>query len=142
MKMNKLLLLSVLSLGLLMGCTGNNNPSQSGGNSGNESESDNPSSSSSEPIIEKKVTVNFYLDYNHVSNDQIIFTTQVDNGGLISEKPTNPTEAPYPEFPVFKGWSKKEIIDDINDLWNFESDIVIANSGVFSLYGIWVAEGE
>ena len=136
MKMNKLLLLSVLSLGLLMGCTGNNNPSQGG------SGSDDTSSSSSESIIEKKVTVNFYLDYNHVSKDQIIFTVEVDNGGLISEKPTNPTEAPYPEFPVFKGWSKKEIIDDINDLWNFESDIVIANSGVFSLYGIWVAEGE
>ena len=136
MKMNKLLLLSVLSLGLLMGCTGNNNPSQGG------SGSDDTSSSSSESIIEKKVTVNFYLDYNHVSKDQIVFTTQVDNGGLISEKPANPTEAPYPEFPVFKGWSKKEIIDDINDLWNFESDIVIANSGVFSLYGIWVAEGE
>lgn len=136
MKMNKLLLLSVLSLGLLMGCTGNNNPSQGG------SGSDDTSSSSSESIIEKKVTVNFYLDYNHVSKDQIIFTVEVDNGGLISEKPANPTEAPYPEFPVFKGWSKKEIIDDINDLWNFESDIVIANSGVFSLYGIWVAEGE
>ncbi len=136
MKMNKLLLLSVLSLGLLMGCTGNNNPSQGG------SGSDDTSSSSSESIIEKKVTVNFYLDYNHVSKDQIIFTVEVDNGGLISEKPANPTEAPYPEFPVFKGWSKKEIIDDINDLWNFESDIVIANSGVFSLYGIWVVEGE
>ena len=136
MKMNKLLLLSVLSLGLLMGCAGNNNPSQGG------SGSDDTSSSSSESIIEKKVTVNFYLDYNHVSKDQIIFTVEVDNGGLINEKPTNPTEAPYPEFPVFKGWSKKEIIDDINDLWNFESDIVIANSGVFSLYGIWVAEGE
>ncbi len=136
MKMNKLVLLSVLSLGLLMGCTNNNNPSN------NQSGSDSPSSSSSEPIIEKKVKVNFYLDYNHVSDDQIIFTTQIDNGGLITEKPNNPTEAPYPEFPVFKGWSKREIIDDISELWNFETDIVVANSGVFSLYGIWVAEGE
>ena len=136
MKMNKLVLLSVLSLGLLVGCT-NNTPSN------NQSGSDNPSSSSSsEPIIEKKVKVNFYLDYNHVSDDQIIFTTQIDNGGLITEKPNNPTEAPYPEFPVFKGWSKREIIDDISELWNFETDVVVANSGVFSLYGIWVAEGE
>lgn len=136
MKMNKLVLLSVLSLGLLVGCTNNNNPSN------NQSGSDGPSSSSSEPIIEKKVKVNFYLDYNHVSDDQIIFTTQIDNGGLITEKPSDPTEAPYPEFPVFKGWSKREIIDDISELWNFETDIVVANSGVFSLYGIWVAEGE
>ena len=137
MKMKKLLLLSILSLGLLVGCTNTNNPSN------NQSDSDDTSNvSSSEPIIEKKVTVNFYLDYNHVSNDQIIFTTQIDNGGLITEKPANPTEAPYPEFPVFKGWSKREIIDDVNDLWNFETDIVVANSGVFSLYGIWVAEGE
>ena len=137
MKMNKLVLLSILSLGLLVGCTNTNNPSN------NQSGSDDTSNvSSSESIIEKKVTVNFYLDYNHVSNDQIIFTTQIDNGGLITEKPANPTEAPYPEFPVFKGWSKREIIDDVNDLWNFEADIVVANSGVFSLYGIWVAEGE
>ena len=135
MKMNKLVLLSFLSLGLLVGCT-NNTPSN------NQSGSDSPSSISSEPIIEKKVKVNFYLDYNHVSDDQIIFTTQIDNGGLITEKPSDPTEAPYPEFPVFKGWSKREIIEDISELWNFETDVVVANSGVFSLYGIWVAEGE
>lgn len=140
MKLNRYLFVGVLSLGLLMGCTQNNSPSQK-----ESSGSDSPASesgSSSEPIIEKKVKVNFYLDYNHVSDDQIIFTTTVDNGGLIAEKPNNPTEAPYPEFPVFKGWSKKEIIDDISQLWNFENDVVIANSGVFSLFGIWVAEGE
>ena len=53
MKLNRYLFVGVLSLGLLMGCTQNNSPSQK-----ESSGSDSPASesgSSSEPIIEKKV---------------------------------------------------------------------------------------
>ena len=127
----------VLSSFALIGCTDNNN------NSGEQSSSETSSqTSSSSSIIEKKVTVEFYMDYNQVLAGNVYFTTEVDNGSLITEKPANPTQSNYPEFPVFKGWSKKEIINDLSDLWNFETDIVICNSGTFKLYGIWMAQGE
>lgn len=128
-----ILTLLVLSSFALFGCKENG-----GSSSGNPIEP----SSSSEPIIEKKVTVNFYLDFSQVDAKNVYYTCEIDNGSLISEIPANPTEAPFPEFPVFKGWSKKEVIDEINDLWDFSSDIVIANSGTFNLFGIWVAQGE
>ena len=120
-----------------MGCI-----EQGGSDSSGQSSQTSSETSSSTSIIEKKVTVEFYADYNQVLAGNVYFTTQVDNGSLITEKPANPTESNYPEFPVFKGWSNKEIIDNLDELWNFELDIVVCNSGTFKLYGIWVAQGE
>ena len=129
--------LLVLSSIALTGCI-----EQGGSSSSGQSSQDSSQSSSSTSIVERKVTVNFYLDYNQVLAGNVYFTTQVDNGSLITEKPANPTESNYPEFPVFKGWSNKEIIDNLDELWNFDVDIVIGNTGTFNLYGIWVAQGE
>ena len=129
--------LLVLSSIALTGCI-----EPSGTSDSNQSSQTTSQTSSSTSIVERKVTVNFYLDYNQVLAGNVYFTTQVDNGSLITEKPANPTESNYPEFPVFKGWSNKEIIDNLDDLWNFDVDIVIGNSGTFNLFGIWVAQGE
>ena len=136
-----LLALSTLTMVACKGF-GPNSGDKSENISQTDSSSSESSSSEESTIIERKVTVNFYLDYNQVAAGKIYFTTEVDNGGLILEQPANPTEAPYPEFPVFKGWSAKEIINNENELWNFATDKVVTNQGTFSIYGFWVAEGE
>ena len=90
---------------------------------------------------EDLITVKFYLDYNQVAAGEIYDTQYVKNGSKVKE-PTKPTESPFPEFPVFLGWSKKEVIDDKKDLWNFSKDKVKTDIDEFPIYGIWVAEGE
>ena len=92
---------------------------------------------------EGKVTVKFYIDFNQASTTEVYSTAEVDNGSLVAE-PTKPTtaQAPLPEFPVFLGWSKKEIVDDKKDLWNFSTDKIEAEGDTFAIFGIWVAEGE
>ena len=88
------------------------------------------------------MTVTFYADYNQKIIKNIYYECTVQNGELINDKPNKPTEAPFPEFPNFKGWSSKEIIDDDKDLWDFSTDKVISKTSSFELFGIWVAEGE
>lgn len=92
-----------------------------------------------------KITIKFYLDYNQIMVDNCYATYKVDNNSKLTE-PTRPTsaDAPLPEFPVFKGWSKKQIVDNDADIWNFETDVVNLESGykTFRLYGYWVATGE
>ena len=118
------LLLSLLSLTLLVGCN----------KSGKSSE---------EPLpFEGEVTITFYADYNQKIVKNVYYECTVQNGELITDKPNKPSEAPFPEFPNFKGWSSKEIIDDDKDLWDFSTDKVISKTASFELFGIWVAEGE
>jgi len=97
------------------------------------------------PIIDPDlvVTVRFYIDYNHQSTtDDIYYSCQVENGSLITDKPADPQTPNYPEFPNFKGWSEKEIIDNYDDLWNFDTDLMNSTMLVFRIYGIWMAPGE
>ena len=90
----------------------------------------------------QKITVNFYLDYNEITANEVYYTYEIKNGSKLKE-PTKPSEGTFPEFPVFKGWSHKEIIDNDADLWNFSKDEVNLEKGsVFNMFGIWVAEGE
>lgn len=90
---------------------------------------------------ENKITVNFYADYNQLNSKNVYQTLKVNKGSKLN-KPTDPKEAPMPEFPVFLGWSYKEIIDDKKDLWDFSKDKVEVDEPIFNLFGIWVAEGE
>ena len=142
MKKNKLLILSLFTALMLASCN-NGGITPSGGSGGGGSgggEDDN------------KITVNFYIDYNAANankeftiggkNSLEVWATQkVDKGAKVS-KPADPTEAPLPEFPVFLGWSYKEVIDRKEDLWNFDTDTVNTETKTFSIFGIWVAEGE
>ena len=88
-----------------------------------------------------KIQINFYVDYNQLNSKNVYHTYRVANGSKLT-KPADPTEAPMPEFPVFLGWSYKEIIDNKADLWDFSKDTVQTIEPSFSLFGIWVAEGE
>ena len=92
-------------------------------------------------IKQDEVRVDFYLDYNQVDAKNIYVSYVIKKGTHVKE-PKKPTTPPMPEFPVFKGWSKKEIIDNYQDLWNFDRDVVDTLGNVFNLYGIWVCEGE
>lgn len=122
--MKKFLLLFALSSLMMVGCHNNNND-----NYGKEGD----------------ITVKFYLDFNALATNEIYEEVLIYNNSKLKE-PKRPTaeDAPLPEFPVFKGWSTKEIIDDDSDLWNFATDKVNVDSGTteFRLYGFWASEGE
>ena len=136
--MKKLSLLLIIPAFLVLsvtGCKRDNNQSS-------HDTSDTPTTSS-EPIdITMDVTINFYIDYNNTHYKVRYYQTTVKNGSLITDVPSTPT-APSEDFPVFKGWSTKEITDDYaNDIWNFATDKVEqpSNAPVLDLYGIWAAQ--
>ena len=145
MKKNKLLVLTALaSMALLSACNNGTNPSPSGsgGGGGGDSSAD-----------DGKITVNFYIDFNTGNANkewtiggsdnapETYAVQRVENGSKVS-KPEDPKTPPFSEFPVFLGWSKKEVIDNKNDLWNFDTDTINTDTKTFSLYGCWAAEGE
>lgn len=86
------------------------------------------------------VVVNFYIDFNQYDSGEVYATQTISQGGKVTA-PATPTEAPFEMYPNFLGWSAKEIIDNKNDLWNFDTEIT-SKTGTFSIYGIWVAAGE
>ncbi len=106
-----------------------------------KTEENNNSSGDSKPVEETKITVKFYVDYTRTSEKDIYYTYETTNGSLLTPPNENP-EPIYPEFPVFKGWSHKEIIDDLEDIWDFSTDKIETTSKTFNMFGIWMAEGE
>ena len=122
-----LLVLTTLALG---GCKLFPSRSSGGGDSGEDDD---------------RITVKFYLDYNQLAVDNIYYQYKVENHKKLNA-PDVPSkdQAPLPEFPVFKGWSTKQLIDDEKDLWDFSKDVMEVQDGVdqFRLYGFWAAEGE
>lgn len=130
MKKKVLLLTSVLALGLTLAACGTKNKDSSG--------------SEEESFSGPTCTVKFYISYNHYDKDlkyEPYFETKVERGSKIKKQPQTP-ESPYPEFPVFKGWSKYQVLDNYEGkIWNFETDVT-PNSANLELFGIWVAQGE
>lgn len=122
--MKKTLLVSLLMVSALMvvGCKNKK---------GNTSEDDG------------KITVNFYLDYNQITAGEIYYTYRIENNSKLT-KPADPTEGKYPEFTVFKGWSSKELIYNMDELWNFDTDVMNVKEGyrTFNMFGQWVSQGE
>ncbi len=102
---------------------------------------ENQDSSPSIPLYEDEVTVNFYPDFTSTLSTDIFYTVTLNNGDLLPVPPGTPAQK-FPELPVFKGWSDKEVIDDLNDLWDFKKDKLQSPTQIFNMYGIWMAEGE
>lgn len=125
--MKKLHVISLFLMASTLIVTGCNK--KSGGGSGGGGSTD-----------DGKIEVNFYADYNQLSAKNPCHTVRVKNGSKLTA-PSTP-EAPMPEFPVFLGWSYKEIINDKKDLWNFSTDVVQTDEPTYNIFGIWVAEGE
>ena len=134
MKLKKLGLLALLAISPMVGltaCSGCSSDSE------NESESVDPGD-----IPEGYIRVFFYVDFNQPNTGECLEHQDVLPDSLITA-PVTPY-AVSEDFPVFLGWSAKEVINDKKDLWNFSSDKVNTENGenTFSIYGIWVAEGE
>ena len=134
-KLGLLTLIPTLLAFSLSACNngGQGTTSQGGGGGGGDS---------GQTIPEGYVRVTFYIDFNQASSDEYYDRKDIAIGTTVAE-PTRPTEAPFPQFPNFVGWSTKEIIKDKDDLWNFSTTITPEEgANTFSLYGIWLAEGE
>ncbi|HNX15934.1 MAG TPA: hypothetical protein PKO28_00955 [Bacilli bacterium] len=86
---------------------------------------------------DKTVTVNFYVDYNYASEGIIYHTCTVNLNAKITDIPTTPSVNMHADFPNFLGWSTFQLIDNVDDLWDFENDIVSTTYSSLSLYGIW-----
>ena len=127
--MKKFVMLLALTSLMVVGCKGNKSSNTDTSNIGDEGD----------------ITVKFYLDFNQLAVDNVYEEYLVYNNSKLKE-PTRPTseQAPLPEFPVFKGWSTKQIIDDDKDLWDFSKDVINVDDTVteFKLYGFWASQGE
>ncbi len=134
--MKKIFLTALCSLALIAAC----NSSSSGGGGGGDDPTPGPGPEPT-PTPTGSITVNFYLDYNQPDAKNVYYSYKVNNGDKLTE-PARPSEPIFEEFPVFKGWSHKDIIDNDEDLWNFATDTVDTTDTVFYMYGIWVAQGE
>ena len=134
MKKLSIALLLMSSFLALAGC--NKSSGGSGGSGGNGGSGGSGGGSTDDG----KIQINFYADYNQIEAKNVYHTYRIENGSLLT-KPADPT-APLPEFPVFLGWSSKEIIDNKADLWDFSTDKVQTDEPTFNLFGIWVAQGE
>lgn len=141
MNLKKLGLITLLaSASLLSVCGGCSN-----------SNKDNSSGTTSEEVPDGKVKVTFYVDWNatnspevtwRTTNDGVVYQSVIIDQNTKVAKPADPATPPQAEFPVFLGWSRKETIDNKQDLWNFDTDVVNVDGKYFSLFGIWVAAGE
>ena len=123
----RFVLLAVLTSFFLTAC-----PNPGGGGGGGGGNKDN----------RQEITIKFYGDYNQKVIDNDYYTCKVYNGDKITDIPADPAEPFYPDFPVFKGWSVKELIGSEEDLWDFATDIVDTTDNTMYLFGYWAAEGE
>ena len=90
--------------------------------------------------LPENVVVTFYIDFTQQDGEEYYAVQTIKQGEKVVA-PETPTQSQFKEFPVFLGWSEKEIIDNKQDLWNFDNTIT-SKTGTFSIYGIWVAKGE
>ena len=131
---NKLLRLVLLSTVMLtLGACQKGSNQQGGGGNNPGGGGDNPPGP-----VDNKITVKYYTDYTKMlqQEPEVFYQVEVENGAKLTKPATDPT-APNPDFPIFKGWSHKEAIDDDADLWNFETGTVQTTLKEFRLFGIW-----
>lgn len=96
------------------------------------------SSSGEGPIPEGYIRVYFYRDFSQPDSGEYLSYQDVKPGSKI-KKPADPTPL-FTEFPVFLGWSYKEVIKDTGDLWNFDTDVVVPleeGANTYEIYAIW-----
>lgn len=89
---------------------------------------------------DEKVTIIYYKDY--LSIDKSYYEGLEIPGTAIQDIPANPTEPTDPYFDTFVGWSKRAIIDDLKDLYDFSTIIPTSQSTAIVLYGIWLSSTD
>lgn len=105
-----------------------------------KSSQESKSSSSTSKDPSSKVKVVYLINYNGIVTDP--WATDEVIAGTLLTRPIDPTSAdcPDPAYPIFLGWSKRPLVDDVEDLWNFATDTFEYQSNTFYMYGIWVCE--
>ena len=94
-----------------------------------------------------EVTVNFYSDFNQKIAKVIYATQSWDFGDKVVEI-AGPSTAPDPAFSEFAGWSAKEVVDDLSDLFDFSTVLSKENVDdstgkyVLDLFGIWITKAD
>lgn len=106
------------------------------GENNNSSELSSSSEEYSWPDDEK-ITVLYYKDYLLI--DEPYYVGLVIPGKAIDDIPADPTEPTDPYFDTFVGWSKRAIVDDLADLYDFSTIIPASQSNAIVLYGIWIS---
>lgn len=109
----------------------------------NSSSSSNESESSSSISDKDKITVTFYADFNQKVAKNIYKQYTLTWGDKVP-KPENPQKL-NDDFPNFIGWSIHEVIDDENQLFDFNtklSDEIIDSYMTLDLFGIWDADED
>ena len=131
MKLRKLLFLPALAL-LLTGC-----------NNGSGDSKTPPDPDKYNPVEERDFKIMCYLDYNHYDPDNPYYVAWWDFDLPFTKeqiKLTDPTEAPDPYYPTFKGWSRHALVDEDQYLFDFNTAISEddAVGGFIELFGIFV----
>lgn len=136
--MKKLLILSALLITFsLAGCDQSTPPVGS-------SESDVTDSESKELTEDDKtVYVCFYADYNRSDLAKPLVGFMWWPGELIpaSMAPDMSEVEGIGGYQEFAGWSTHTLVDDLELLWDFETDRVPSGNSL-DLFGIWFSEGE
>ena len=159
MKKNKALLMSLLLLPLLAGCSSETYFPHLTYPGDPLKESKDPKVDGDIDQTEFNMTVNFFLDYSHSdlvkggeSDAQLeldkdyrpVYTMRwymlVPLGSCPAEALLTDVNAADPLYPKFLGYSEYPTSIDDSLLWNFETDY--KQSNVLNLYGIWVSEQE
>lgn len=140
--MKKLLILSALLITFgLAGCK-NNHVVESESDIPTESDVDSESSELTE--YDKTVYVCFYADYNRVDLSNPLVGFMWYPGELLpTDMIPDMSEIEGADgYTEFAGWSTHTLIDDLDDLWDFETDRVPNAVNSLDLFGIWFSEGE
>ena len=93
---------------------------------------------------DKTVYVCFYIDYNRVDITKPLKDFMWYPGVPLpmEEIPDMTGVESLDGFSEFVGWSSHTLIDDLEDLWDFETDVASSDAISLDLFGVWVAPGE
>lgn len=139
--MKKLLILSALLITFgLASCDFNPLPESES----TSIESEVTSESSELTEYDKTVYVCFYADYNRVDLSNPLVGFMWYPGELLpTDMIPDMSEVEGADgYTHFAGWSTHTLIDDLEDLWDFETDRVPNAVNSLDLFGIWFSEGE
>ncbi|MGM9873706.1 MAG: hypothetical protein ACI31G_02140 [Bacilli bacterium] len=89
---------------------------------------------------DEKINVFYYKDY--LTIDTMYYSGLVIPGTAITDIPPDPEEPTDPYFDTFVGWSKRAVIDDLSDLYDFSTIIPLSQSSSIVLYGIWLNQND
>lgn len=139
--MKKKLFLAMMLVPLIGACNLSQTYYPSNSYPGPEEGESTPGGEGEDEELEFNMTVNFYLDYSHSEENEVIYTMRwymlkplgsIPEGAILTD--ANAQDELYPHF---LGYSEYSSSIDEDKLWNFETDY--KQSNILNLYGIWVS---